>query len=111
MDLEYYLSCKNKYDSIIDNIKNIIENYNDIFSLTCKLDIDDGEYMLDKFTPNELKNEFKSKLNYAEYCRDFCQKQIKQLCAHELVNDMIDISPDRSQNITYCKVCEYTVPN
>ncbi len=29
-------------------------------------------------------------------------------CHHEWIDDEIDITPDRSQRITYCKLCEIT---
>jgi hypothetical protein len=32
--------------------------------------------------------------------------KIDTLCNHEWVKDEIDITPDRSQQITYCKLCE-----
>lgn len=31
---------------------------------------------------------------------------LKSKCNHILVNDSIDISPDESQNIIYCELCE-----
>lgn len=40
--------------------------------------------------------------------KTICDVKIKKLCDHEFEEDMIDIIPDRSQKITYCKICEYT---
>ena len=37
-----------------------------------------------------------------------CDKKIQELCPHDFIDDMIDITPDRSEHITYCKICEYT---
>ena len=31
------------------------------------------------------------------------------LCSHKFINDTIDIHPEKSMNITYCKICEYTL--
>lgn len=33
---------------------------------------------------------------------------IQDTCVHEWIKDLIDIDPDRSQQITYCKHCEVT---
>lgn len=33
----------------------------------------------------------------------------KYKCDHEFVRDLIDITPDKSMEITYCILCEYTV--
>jgi NMD protein affecting ribosome stability and mRNA decay len=43
--------------------------------------------------------------------KSVCNKKIEQLCKHEFVEDAIDINPDKSQNIRYCSICEYTDPN
>ena len=32
----------------------------------------------------------------------------KQLCSHEWIYDLIDISPDKSETICYCCKCELT---
>ena len=36
------------------------------------------------------------------------ENKIIQICNHDFENDTIDITPERSKNITYCKICEYT---
>jgi hypothetical protein len=33
---------------------------------------------------------------------------LKQNCTHIIVTDSIDITPDDSQNVTYCELCETT---
>ena len=33
---------------------------------------------------------------------------LKAECKHEYIEDLIDITPDRSQKITYCKICSCT---
>jgi hypothetical protein len=33
---------------------------------------------------------------------------LQKNCPHELVQDMIDIDPDKSMNIVYCSICEET---
>jgi|688.fasta_scaffold567811_2 hypothetical protein len=35
-------------------------------------------------------------------------EDIEDHCEHEWIDDLIDITPDRSQHITYCKHCEIT---
>jgi hypothetical protein len=56
------------------------------------------------------KEHIKSKLKYINNLRNICEKKIIKLCNHEFINDVIDINPEKSQNITYCKICEYTLP-
>ena len=31
-----------------------------------------------------------------------------KICRHDFVEDEIDITPEKSQRIEYCKICEYT---
>jgi hypothetical protein len=109
MSLEYYLLCKKNFDNIISNLNDIIEKYDNIFSYTDELDMVDSEYLLDKFQPIDSKEQFKTKLKHIEYCRTYCCRKAQQACSHEFVSDMIDINPERSQNITFCRICEYTL--
>lgn len=109
MCLDYYLLCRTKYKNIIFKLKDIIENYDDIFLRTIDLDINENIIKFDKHI--EYKEQILSQLNSMIRLKDMCELKIKILCNHEFVNDMIDISPDRTQNIIYCKICEYTMPN
>jgi len=44
---------------------------------------------------------------YKKEIKNICNV-LKSKCNHILVNDSIDISPDESQNIIYCELCEST---
>ncbi len=37
-----------------------------------------------------------------------CEKKVHEQCIHDFETDLIDIDPDRSITIQYCKICEYT---
>lgn len=110
MSLEYYLLCKKKYETIIEHLNSIIENFEDIFSYAAELDIDEGEDIVDIYNPRCHSEHIRSKLKCVSHLKKMCERKIFQLCAHEFVKDSIDISPERSQNITYCRICEYTIP-
>ncbi len=111
MSLEYYLSARKKYKGIIDNLKSIVEQFEDIFSLTAQLDIDEGDEILHFYDPKSHCQTIESKLKCMEHLHSLCERKILCLCKHEFVTDMIDINPERSQNITFCRICEYTIPN
>ncbi len=34
--------------------------------------------------------------------------QCNKMCVHDFIEDWIDIDPDRSQRIVYCRICEMT---
>jgi hypothetical protein len=108
MSLEYYLLARKKYENIIEHLKSVIEHFEDIFSYTSDLDINEYEDIVDIYNPRCHSDHIKSKLKCVSHLKNLCERKIKQLCVHDFVKDSIDITPERSQNITYCKICEYT---
>lgn len=109
MCLNYYLLCKNKFESIITNLTEIIEKYEDVFSYENMYEMLDSKYILNSCEYNNKISQLNLLLNHAKDCKNYCHEKIKKLCIHEFVNDTIDISPEKSKNITYCKICEYTL--
>ena len=73
---------------------NQVENMTLEQLITLKLDLQSSGV---KKLSNEHKNELE-KVNH----------QIHKLCDHEWVHDLIDIDPDRSKSICYCKCCYMT---
>ena len=57
-----------------------------------------------------IKNidEYEKKINELDLTIEHLNQFICHNCEHTFVEDVIDITPDRSQNITYCTICEYT---
>lgn len=108
MSLEYYLLCRKKYDNIINYLNTIIENYDCIFSYTDELESEIAKDMIDLFQPISYKNQFHSKLKCIYYLKNICENNIARLCIHEFVEDFIDINPDESRCIRYCRICEMT---
>ena len=56
----------------------------------------------------EQVNEYEKKIIELELTLEHLTQFICHSCEHTFVEDVIDITPDRSQNITYCTICEYT---
>jgi hypothetical protein len=84
MDINYFIFLKKTYEDALKNIEyNINENNTD-----------------NKFYKDRKKN-------FLELI-DICNINIYTLCQHEFEEDWIDIDPDRSKKITYCKFCEFT---
>lgn len=50
----------------------------------------------------------KSTTDYISICREIDQ-YIEQYCVHEFVYDWIDVDPEHSRRIQYCKHCEKTM--
>lgn len=108
MDINYFLLCRDKYDEIIDSLDNIIENIDDVNFLTDRYvpdEIINTHVMFTKPINNQTEVFLKQKL-YIQYLKSECLKQIYLLCEHEFIEDTIDIHPDRSKTIRYCKYCD-----
>ena len=108
MSLEYYLYCKRRYNNIIICLEEIINDHELIFFETSKLDMDVGEIIMEELNLIQHMYSFNTKLKYLKQLKNICDARIKNLCNHEYEEDMIDITPDRSEKIIYCKICEHT---
>jgi hypothetical protein len=107
MSLEYYLFCRQKYEEIISNLDNILEAHDSINDCTNnEKQIESIPYKLLQHNDNKVFL-FDIKTHMMKL-RNLCTNNINHLCKHDFERDTIDISPDKSQNITYCKICGYT---
>ena len=103
MSLNYFLSCKRNYIKIIQKLEYIIETLDDIDYMTI------SEFS-DICYPKNNNAFFTEKIKHFQDLIDNCNNELDHLCCHNYVDDVIDITPERSQSITYCAICE-TVKN
>jgi hypothetical protein len=89
MDINYFIFLKKTYEDALKNIEYIIND-----TRNNNNDNDDTFYM-------------NRKKHFLELI-DICNINIYSLCEHEFEEDLIDIDPDTSHKITYCKFCEFT---
>jgi len=107
MSLDYYMFCRERYNEIIFGLENIIENYNFLIdSANSEENLDNNHYEI--FQQENNLHFFTTKLNHIKLLKNICDAKINILCNHDFENDTIDINPERSRNITYCKFCGYT---
>jgi hypothetical protein len=99
MSLHYFLSCKRNYIKIIQKLEYIIETLDDIDYLTI------SEFS-DICYPKNNKAFFTEKIKHFQDLINNCNNELDQLCCHNFIDDVIDITPERSQSITYCAICE-----
>lgn len=94
------LEQKQKKQNIITQIESTINNLEELKS---------NEQNRDKIIHiNEKIIYFKELIIfYKNEIKNICNV-LKSKCNHILVNDSIDISPDESQTIIYCELCEST---
>ena len=99
--MNYNLFLKNKYQNILNNINEIIYIYNEIKNANIQ---------------NNLNDTITEEIQYyEEKCKElsnsilYINSIITKECQHNYIDDVIDITPDVSQRITYCTLCEHTL--
>jgi len=80
-------------DEIISNFEKMYHDCNEIEHSKNILRLRE-EYIIKK----------KEQIQLIEIYKD----KIYKLCNHEFIDDEIDITPERTQKITYCTICEST---
>lgn len=66
--------------------------------------IEQKQFFIESYNKTEniyVRKHINSKINNIN-------KKINELCEHMWVDDMVDITPDKSIYITYCSKCELT---
>ena len=92
--IDYFLFLKKKYIHVFNYLTEIINAYEE-------LSVYNNDFL-------QSSNKYKDELSEIKYLINSVNKTICELCEHNFVEDEIDISPDKSQKIEYCKICEYT---
>jgi hypothetical protein len=100
MDIIYFLSSKKRLQKVLSHLNEIKLTYCEI-----QLEINDG--INDEYINDEI-NEYNKKIIELELTIEHLTRFIYDKCEHNFVEDVIDITPDKSQNIIYCTICEYT---
>ena len=106
MSLDYYLFCKDKYELIRINLDEIIEQYELILDITTAEELEYEDYEI--FKPKYNKIFFIREREKINKLINECNKKIQELCQHNFIDDLIDITPDKSKYIRYCSFCELT---
>ncbi len=103
-DREMMSAIVNKYTKIHDNLSTIVNAYEALIIWDCECETVD-ELTLKKKRYKSAKSKILTKINELS---GMTYKQV--ICKHNFIDDYIDIGPEKSQKITYCKLCEYTPP-
>jgi hypothetical protein len=100
-NLDYFLFLKKKYTSILENLNEICNVYEEIENN----DIINNKNILEYSHIKEI-NLYKNQITIIEFLLENISNKIKNNCQHYFVDDLIDIDPDKSMHITYCTKCE-----
>jgi hypothetical protein len=113
MSLDYLLNMKSENDYVCAFLKEIKNNYDKMKEETIFNLIDTSittnlvYYQYNKTITeiNELLNQHSEYFNQLLVLNEKLNQKIVSLCKHEWIEDSIDIDPDRSKTIEYCKIC------
>jgi len=106
MSLEYYLFCRKSQDEIIqhlDSIINIYQNIEDNIYIEKNVSLD-----ITRQTHSQNILFFVERKKHIELIRQIYNDKVIELCCHDFIEDTIDVTPEKSVNIRYCSICEYT---
>lgn len=114
MSLDYLLKMKNNNDYTIAYLKEINSNYVEMKEDTILNLIDTSLNVNQDFIQynkhiaeiNDNLNEQDIHLRQLILLNEKIRTKIVSICNHEWITDSIDIDPDRSQTIEYCKICQ-----
>jgi hypothetical protein len=101
--LDYFLSLKKKYSDILIYLQEMYNIYQSILEehqKNNKLQEYYESYSKFLYIDNEISD--------TKYFLRCLEKDIYENCVHDFIEDLIDIHPEKSLNIKYCSICEYT---
>lgn len=98
IDVFFLLNLHKKYNTILIHLNEIVNIYDEML-----IEHTDSFYIVE-----EQRKYYLKKIDRITETITNITKNIQGNCVHEFVNDSIDIDCERSQNITYCTICEYT---
>jgi len=106
IDIETYKKCKSKYEFIQTNLQEIIDMCLELENLLTDSSADPEDVNFLNLGP--FKDLIKLDHQQIRSKHEKICKKIYNNCQHEFVKDLVDITPDKSQHISYCKFCEMT---
>jgi hypothetical protein len=109
MSLNYFLLCKKSAEENILHIDAIITNYHKMYTellkhYECMSDCDENQHYRNIL---RLRQEYIDKKKEQMELLQIYNNRIYNLCQHNFIDDNIDVTPEITQQITYCTVCEY----
>lgn len=111
---EYLIKIKPENDYVIAYLKALNENFMKMKEETIYCLIDTNlnvnenyiQYNKDISEINDYLNQQDEHIKKLFFLNEKIRYKIRSLCKHQWVQDTIDIDPDRSKTIEYCKCCE-----
>jgi hypothetical protein len=114
MSVDYLLKMKNENDYTIAYLKEINNTFFKMKEETILNLIDTSLNVKEEVLQyNKNITEINANLNQQDehlkqliLLNNKIRSKLTSMCKHEWIQDLIDIDPDRSQTIEYCKICQ-----
>ena len=100
-NLQQIKTSKSNIQKIRNSITQMDTNYFDV-----KCDDDIFKKYLNMFDDNDDYNQM---VDDMETLKIYLMEKIRNICKHEWVCDLVDITPDNSQHVCYCRLCEVSM--
>ena len=106
--LPFLLKMKEKYETLEFHFQYLLNTYREIKDVLEEYHSSKDESLME-MKPIQVMIEFyQAQLDRSRfYVNDF-QEKIQNNCEHTFIKDLIDLHPERSQEICYCTSCGYT---
>jgi len=116
MSLDYLLTMKSDNDYICAYLKEINNIHtkmkeNTLFYLidtSINTNLEYSQYNKNISEINELLNHQSEFIRHVIVLNEKLSQKIVSLCKHDWITDTIDIDPDTSKTIEYCKICQHS---
>ena len=108
MSLNYFLLCKKLTEENLLHFDGLIANYHKMYTellkhYECMSDCCEHKHYLHIL---RLLQEYTDKKKEQQELIKLYNDRIYNLCEHIFIDDVIDVTLERSQNIIYCTLCE-----
>jgi hypothetical protein len=105
MTPDVFFLFKKRLNAIQYNLLEITSIYDDIISKNEIYDMSSSELL----EISKIKEKYEREIEDINALIKGANEKMVSCCQHEFVKDTIDISCDKSQNITFCSICEFTL--
>jgi hypothetical protein len=116
MSLDYLLNMKSENDYMRAYLKEIYNSYTKmkedtlfiLINTSINTNLEYSQYNKNISEINELLNQQSEFIRQVTLLNEKLNLKIVSLCKHDWVTDSIDIDPDTSKTIEYCKICQHS---
>jgi hypothetical protein len=110
MDLDYFLFLEKEYNKISLHLDEIIASYETLIAYTTEQQNKTNTFEVNEMidTLNFKHHQYLLQKNRLLHCLNNYRENMKNICVHNYISDLIDLSPERSEIIQYCTLCGNT---